>query len=400
VLLGVPRIADDERYRLAARPRHLARHGALDIYLAELNATNSRAQASEAFFQYLQVTDARDMERIQATLKRVFSIDLSTAAIEQGQSSNAPTLWRGRVPSVVAEAGLLDWTQRVLLKRYTVHPDHCTDVADELVIGAAALNTLVTHYPAVVTPHFAYTLDFFVAPVSKTLLHVYELVEYADRPLSYRQEVTDERVAVSLLVQLLFSIEAAYKLLRFCHGDLHNGNVMVRDVSQEPDAAYFNCHWRYVLPDGRRITLPRDWHQHQFVEIIDWDNAQARAPWQGTWVYLHHAKEDNSGGHRIDAEYVMGLAYHMIPHVSTSRLWTRFVQSFDHYRTVPTTLLQQLLDVFPELLEEPAGGSGEIMEVGRLEQAWIDRNAPPQLPTKEHERAPKRQRRWDALLGA
>ncbi len=120
------------------------------------------------------------------------------------------------------------------------------------------------------TPHFATLLDVF-----HWQGHLCSLFERADMTLDAWSRAPEtplnEPRITSWLFQLLFSIEAAVRLLQFDHHDLHIGNIMVRDVTGTP---YANADWIYKRQGtGDYYVIPASVHQNSMLEVIDYDRA-------------------------------------------------------------------------------------------------------------------------------
>ncbi len=193
--------------------------------------------------------------------------------------------------------------------------------ANQVVIHHLAIQPLLTGYTYVATPHFPVLLDWFLAcklvKVSKTSstgqpdfefdytqVYQYIIMEAATSGLEFLQpsnvkflpklvefyysspkrnrlrqtpaqikQMLLKRLAMSIMVQVLFSLYAAFKLRRFAHGDIHLGNVLWRLVTATSSSPYFNRAWVYQMDDGRKFVLPVSYHMHIFIEIIDFDRS-------------------------------------------------------------------------------------------------------------------------------
>jgi hypothetical protein len=158
------------------------------------------------------------------------------------------------------------------------------------------LTRLVSDYERVVTPHFAYPVDWFIGPkidadgvvferdketqklrvtdvrtLDNTLAQ-YVVVERADMTLGALLESPSLSVRQlrSLLFQIFFSLEAAWQLTGYLHYDAHDGNFMVRNLLTELESPYLNRAWAYKragVRDYSYLTVAD--HGHLFVEIID-----------------------------------------------------------------------------------------------------------------------------------
>ena len=169
------------------------------------------------------------------------------------------------------------------------------DLANDICVSYY-LTSLVRDYERVVTPHFAYPVDWFIGPkidadgvvfernketqnltvtnvrtLDKTLAQ-YVVVERADMTLGALLESPSLSVCQlrSLIFQIFFSLEAAWKLTGYLHYDAHSGNFMVRNLLTELDSPYLNRSWAYKRPGVASYSyLTLADHGHLFIEIID-----------------------------------------------------------------------------------------------------------------------------------
>jgi hypothetical protein len=263
------------------------------------------------------------------------------------RSTTSPALVFGRVVRAPVRS-LIDWNKRVVVKVYrkvgamlaqrqkprapagvpepeaeadarAIADFDASQIATDLVLGATALNALVDAFPRVATPHFAYRLDWFLAP---------PLALVAEQPLEPRdaeglprvvrlyapagiaQYVVEERIDVTfaalaestadatntrlydtrwnlyscraLLAQALQAHEAFWELFRGIHGDFVPVNYMVRSLEREDESPYRDALLAYERRTGRaarrRLLIPAVEHANLFGEIIDFGRAQAVVP--------------------------------------------------------------------------------------------------------------------------
>lgn len=169
------------------------------------------------------------------------------------------------------------------------------DLANDIAISYY-LTSLVCDYDRVVTPHFAYPVDWFIGPkidadgvvfernketqkikvtdvrtLDNTLAQ-YVVVERADMTLEALLESPSLSVRQlrSLLFQIFFSLDAAWRLNGYLHYDAHASNFMVRNLLTELESPYLNRAWAYKRPGVSTYSyLTVADHGHLFVEIID-----------------------------------------------------------------------------------------------------------------------------------
>jgi hypothetical protein len=274
---------------------------------------------------------------------------------QQTDSLHAPLLHTGTLTLLAAPAmrQLIDNNDRIVLKQYTlphlraltawldagapapVPPDltkalaTARDVVLDVAINVLFLNTLVTDYAHVVTPHFAYMLDWFIAPKFRDLPAdkadgivpalwrllgwsenaAYALpdeavqctvVERADvtlKALVQEGNLAQLQTLPAIFAQVLFSLHAAWLYGGFVHQDLHAGNVMVRDLNdatRDADNPYRHETWFYEdrrTAPLRFLLTPAD-HGNHFVEIIDFDSSRVALPSSGVVLTADTVKDE------------------------------------------------------------------------------------------------------------
>lgn len=214
---------------------------------------------------------------------------------------------------------LLDWNVRVVVKAYADMDDllallrgaisqvdtqalqRLFDIGCDMLVGATVANAFVTHFDRIVTPHFAYQLDWFLGPAieqdallppgalvdtSRTMQYV--VVERVDVTLGKFIELQSDTESVivptlsnlrALLAQLFYSLDAAWTTRGFLHYDLHEENIMVRALARETRSPYLGKNLGYNNGGSdKAFAIPPDEHEDLFAEVIDFGRARGYAP--------------------------------------------------------------------------------------------------------------------------
>jgi hypothetical protein len=261
-----------------------------------------------------------------ANKDRVLAIFTDTYVLEPvpympTSSLMAPTLrWATTKDSDVKI--FIDNTKRIVVKMYplgsiiTEFVPKSASAADELnrelaplvdlvndICLSYYLTSLVRDYDHVVTPHFAFPIDWFIGPmidgdhikpirnpdtgkllgmapveVKADSLAQYVVVERADVTLSelMKSPSLSVRLMRSLIWQTLHALESAWLMKGYVHYDAHSSNIMVRYLLNELESPYLNRTWAYKRAsekDFYYLTLQD--HGHMFVEIIDAGRSRA-----------------------------------------------------------------------------------------------------------------------------
>lgn len=243
-------------------------------------------------------------DEIRANIARSYTLD--NARPKDAASFAAPRLHFGSLTRRETKQ-LIDWNERVVVKMYRLDSIYLSDVnrlidlVTDVVVGAAMSHLLVLGHSKVVSPHMAFNLDWFPGPVievrpntnvdTPTISIVpdvsaqYVVVERADDDVLalIRAGQLSLPVMRSIAWQILYTLEGAYDVAGYLHGDLHPGNVMVRYLDKEPKSSYLDQDWLYVRSPAHatgpsHAVLPFSQHQNVFVEIIDNGRARAYCP--------------------------------------------------------------------------------------------------------------------------
>jgi hypothetical protein len=290
------------------------------------------------------VSAAQGFSKVLAgALKGQYVIDDDALEPVKTSSFSAPRLsWARLVPR--SARALLDWSTRVVIKEYTQiakladddilqsdrdSSSQLLDLANDLLVGALAANALSVDYTDVVTPHFAYQVDWFQAPridsvhqaprkpldaefvadlpshLKAVMLDVntvaqYVVVERGDFTLSDLFASTQQGKNYakyganwnllsmrSVLAQMLTALESGFDVAGLLMQDFHANNVLVRSTRKEPDSPLTGKAWFYTRgphgggdspPSGReKLRIAPDEHRDLFIEIIDFGRSRAIA---------------------------------------------------------------------------------------------------------------------------
>lgn len=223
---------------------------------------------------------------------------------------------------------LIDWNERIVVKMYELaiiwnKPDQLVDLAVDIMIGAAMGDLLVLRTRYVVSPHMTFQLDWFpgltlkvgkntsqgaVDPtrdIIRTQASQYVVVERSDMTLRafLDKKSVEPHVMRSLMWQLLYTLDASYAVGGYAHGDLHLGNIMVRDLNNEPLSPYKDKKWMYVrahdVSGGPSLAVLGD-HANFFLEVIDYGRSRVYCP-----VTPFRDNMDASANAPVDAERVL-----------------------------------------------------------------------------------------------
>lgn len=155
------------------------------------------------------------------------------------------------------------------------------EIATHIVISVGAINKLVYFDGSMITPHFAFTVDWWLQKSSgNTKLGQIVIEENAGRTLHSVLEDKQTNISLdfikSIFFQVLFSLLAAQKKFEFVHGDLHTENIMIRD----PPDSMKDKPWKYVI-NNQEIVIPVAAHKNNMVEIIDFGCSSANVTGSG-----------------------------------------------------------------------------------------------------------------------
>jgi hypothetical protein len=292
--LPLPTMAD----RREAAAQHAALPPLVEDLVAALRIAEDHALTLAMAEELLAPPDAALVPAYQRTLvehgrallRDDYAVDTDDPAAKQAASIMAPRLFlHGRARQRWQQV-LLDWNARVVAKAYALPSPDAVELAWDLLMSFAVVNPLVTHYRHVVTPHLAYTLDTFVAPLrsaggaplrsaagASAALAQYTVVEKADTTLGAALGSLAAEQVRAVLAQVLWSLDAAWRVTRFTHGDPHPGNIMLRALAHEADTPYRNVDWVYVDDNDaqqQQLVVPARVHANAvFVELIDFGRA-------------------------------------------------------------------------------------------------------------------------------
>ena len=257
-------------------------------------------------------THVRAMASRVAALGPVFATGNKKYVLDNAKpvvtrSSVSPRLHFAKLGNVNMQQ-LIDWNERIVVKMYELgklvnDAGRLIELATDVMIGAALGDMLVMNARYVVSPHMTFQLDWFPGPSISvkaspgatepkrlfiaTEASQYVVVERADQTL--QDFLTSGRatpqVMRSCLWQLLYTLDAACETGDYAHGDLHPGNVMVRDLVNEPASPYLDKHWLYVrshkTSGGPPVAIVTD-HDNMFVELIDYGRSRLYCPIEKT----------------------------------------------------------------------------------------------------------------------
>lgn len=161
-------------------------------------------------------------------------------------------------------------------------------VGEKEILVAYHLRELVHGYTQLLSLHFMMVLDWWMAPspeptqfvvcesLDQTLWWRIRRAYFPERPHSYQALTLNQLRAI--VFQVLSALELAWLTHRFVHGDLHVGNIMMKQCADE--SVLYDRAWlyrRYNDPDYWYV-LPIEAHGNQIVKLIDFDQSSLSIP--------------------------------------------------------------------------------------------------------------------------
>lgn len=271
-------------------------------------------------------------------LETLFNVDLGTVCTEKTYSRNKPRLYYSVIKDPIRSI-LLDNGNKIITKMYDISNISNGDFLDiydyllDVMVGYCALNRLTFAHANVVTPHFAFKLDWHLGPFlemkygpampnlqqpkttgrqqrtqarkgamflppepeidhSKTSrgTPVNNIRFNWQRPsFSIIEERADKHVQdviewyslnelTVMFFQVLYSLESFWLLYGGIHNDLNVTNLMTINVNF-PESPYNETTWLYKRFNSGAgdscYVFPPQVHQHVFVKIIDFGRSRA-----------------------------------------------------------------------------------------------------------------------------
>lgn len=374
------------------------------------------------------LVEAANRDEHRATLAHVLTqrYTLEPAPSVPTRSVAAPVL---RWATTRDEAVLLfiDATRRLVVKAYALasilselqrgNYAPIVDLANDMVLSYY-LVALVRDYARVVTPHFAFIVDWFAGPAldegagggyvlareasggrarvvdvrwQPGTLVQYVIVERADTTLADLLGTAALTLPLlrAVLFQVLFSLEAAWQLTGYLHYDAHSGNIMVRFLGNELATPFFGRTWAYKragVADYAYLT-PAE-HGNVFVEIIDAgrsrmlvpvdEDAAAADPRGAPRRLVGYPMLEEYGifvdGARADRSWdVRRLAFDLLTEVDVAALVQRSTAGAQEARRA-TAEAQRLAAVFKDFVVAALGGAAALLAA--VDRAARTRKAP------------------------
>jgi len=118
------------------------------------------------------------------------------------------------------------------------------DLIREYYIGKTEINKLRYHIP-----NFMYTLGAFMYPDNKktNTFIIYEKIPGDSLEKLIKENKLTFGQFLNIFIQILFALEVGQRNIRFCHYDLHAGNIVVRPISQPFTYTVVFDHKRYDI---------------------------------------------------------------------------------------------------------------------------------------------------------
>jgi hypothetical protein len=318
---------------------------------------------------------------------------------------------RWATTSDMAARTLIDNTRRVVVKAYPLSATiqqymgksrnayALVDLANDMVLSSY-LNALVLDFERVVTPHFAFIIDWIAGPeidgdgLAVTRTNPNEPARITDVrfvPNSLAQYVVVERADVTLgslldkggltlrllraiLFSAFYSLDAAWNVRRYLHYDFHGGNVMVRALGAELDSPFLGRVWAYKRAgDPHYFYLTAAEHGDLFVEIIDAGRSRMYVPHTPGFVLIGNPNFEDSGSFVDDARAdrswdVRRIALDLLTSVDPDALTARSLGGTETatvkpaQRKVAKTEADALAKDFKEFVIAALGGIGLLVE--------------------------------------